>query len=116
MQTLNAYEQIPLTQAQLQHTNILETAKDLLEQSPNEYLRYRLGLLLKGWRNIIQVDASKVRRARRSTSHSVFEAVIMDDERFFKTKSVPELLDRLLKSFDQNYKVIWSTGFHRNAF
>lgn len=105
LQTLNAYEQIPLTKKQLQQTNILATAKDLYDQSPSEYLRYRLGLLLKMWRNIIQIDASKVHTPRRSASHSVFEAVMMDDERFFNTKSVPELLDRLLKSFDRNYKV-----------
>ena len=106
LQILNVYEQIPLTKQQLQKTNIIATVKDLYNQSPNQYLKYRLEILLGKWRGTVRMDSSKVRKPRRSTSKSVFEAVLMDDDRFFKTKSVPELLDRLLKSFDQNYKVI----------
>lgn len=106
LQTINVYEQIPLTKQQLQTTNIMATVKDLYDQSPNQYLKYRLEILLSMWRNTIQMDSSKVRKPYRRTTHSVFEAVIKDDDRFFKTKSVPELLDRLLKSFDRYYKVI----------
>lgn len=84
----------------------MATVKDLYNQSPNQYLKYRLETLLCKWRDTMQMGSSKVRKAHRRTSHSVFEAVIMDDDRFFKTKNVPELLDRLLKSFDRNYKVL----------
>lgn len=66
-------------------------------------------MLLCMWRETIRMESSKVRKPYRRTSHSVFEAVIKDDDRFFKTKSVPELLDRLLKSFDRNYKVFIET-------
>lgn len=111
LQTINVYEQIPLTKEQLQQTNIIATAKDLCDQTPNQYLKYRLEMLLHMWRDTIQTESSKVRKSFRRTSvHSVFEAVIKDDDRFFKTKSVPELLNRLLKSFDRNYKVFWN--FH----
>lgn len=103
------YEQIPLTKEQLKQTNIIATVKDLYDQSPNQYLKYRLEMLLCMWRETIRMESSKVRKPYRRTSHSVFEAVIKDDDRFFKTKSVPELLDRLLKSFDRNYKVFIET-------
>lgn len=104
LQMINVFEQTPLTKKQLYETNIIETVEDLHDQSPNQYLKYRLEILLSMWRKTIKMESSKQRKARRR-SHSVFEAVIMDDDQFFKTKSVPELLNRLLKSFDRNYKV-----------
>lgn len=79
--------------------------EDLYVQTPNHYLKYRLELLLAAWRDVLQKDPTKKHKPRRPTSSSVFEAIIEDDDYFFKTKSVPELLHRLLQSFDKNYKV-----------
>lgn len=86
-------------------TKIMEYMNDLYVETPNQYMKYRLELLLKKWHNVVQGDRKKTRHTKRVMSNSVFEAVIKDDDRFFKTKSVPELLHRLLKSFDKNYKV-----------
>lgn len=66
-------------------------------------MKYRLESLLAGWRDIVHVVPTKKRKTQHPTS--VFEAIIKDDDYFFETKSVPELLHRLLKSFDRNYKV-----------
>lgn len=102
---IQVFEQIPLTKAQLCDSDIMEHVQELYDQTPNDYLKYRLQNLLEMWRDVLQVN-SKRHKLHRSTSNSVFEAIIMDDDKFFRTKSVPELLHRLLKSFDRHYKVI----------
>lgn len=100
---MTVFEQIQFTKKQLQDTRIMEFMNDLYEQTPNHYLKYRLESLLAGWRDIVHVVPTKKRKTQHPTS--VFEAIIKDDDYFFETKSVPELLHRLLKSFDRNYKV-----------
>lgn len=97
-------EQLPLTKSQLEESNIIEHVAELYAQTPNEYLKYRLKVILEKWRGIIYVKP-KWQKMHRSTSNSVFEAIIMHDDQFFHTKSLPELIHRLLKSFDENYKV-----------
>lgn len=82
----------------------MEHVQELYDQTPNHYLKYRLQNLLEMWHGVFQ-KRSKHHKSHRSTSNSVFEAIIMDDDSFFRTKSVPELLHRLLKSFDRHYKV-----------
>lgn len=106
MQTITVFEQVQLTKEQLQQTNVFECMESLYDDTPNQYLQYRLSFILTKWRDILREEPSKKRKTHRAVSSSVFEAIIMDDDRFFKTKSVPELLHRLLKSFDRNYKVI----------
>lgn len=81
--------------------------EELCTESPNQYLKYRLEHLLGMWRDVLHTYSSKTHEVRRSPTKSVFEAIITHDDKFFRTKSVPELLHRLLKSFDQNYKVIF---------
>lgn len=105
MQTLTVFEQIQLTKEQLESTRIVECMKDLYVETSNRYLKYRLEIVLRKWRDILQNKPLKMRKAHHTVSSSVFEAIIMDDDRFFETTSVPELLHRLLKSFDKNYKV-----------
>lgn len=83
----------------------MECMEDLYVQTPNQYLKYRLESLLVVWRDILHVNMTSKQKPRRETSSSVFEAIIKDDDHFFRTKSVLELLHRLLQSFDKNYKV-----------
>lgn len=75
---------------------------ELHSETPNQYLKYRLEFVLKKWREILEKEQKK---KSHSPSSSVFEAILRDDDYFFQTTSVPELLHRLLKSFDKNYKV-----------
>ncbi|XP_055300467.1 uncharacterized protein LOC129567520 [Sitodiplosis mosellana] len=105
MQTMSVFEQIQLTKEELESTKICEYMKDLYVETTNQYLKYRLEIVLHQWRDILRNAPMKQPKSRRVVSSSVFEAVIMDDDRFFETTSVPELLHRLLKSFDKNYKV-----------
>lgn len=105
LQSIGVFEQIDLTKEQLMTTKIMEYMNDLYVETPNQYMKYRLELLLKKWHYVLQGDRKKTRRSTHLVSNSVFEAVIKADDRFFKTKNVPELLHRLLKSFDKNYKV-----------
>lgn len=108
LQTLTVFEQIQLTKKQLESSEIYELMTDLYNETSDQFLKYRLELVLRKWRDVLKDEPAKVSkktRSRRSKSSSVFEAVIMDDDRFFKTTSVPELLHRLLKSYDKNYKV-----------
>lgn len=106
METIAVFEQIHLTKEQLAESNIMEYIKELNMETSNRYLKYRLKNILQKWRDIVKNDSFKMRKSHRTVSSSVFEAVIMDDDQFFETTSVPELLHRLLKSFDKNYKVI----------
>ncbi|XP_031624660.1 uncharacterized protein LOC116341627 [Contarinia nasturtii] len=106
MQTITIFDQIQPTKEQLVASNVEECIKELYYDTPNAYLKYRLGFVIKKWRTILENETVKPDKPGRAKSNSVFEAIIMDDDRFFETKSVPELLHRLLKSFDKNYKVI----------
>lgn len=119
---LLVFDQIQFDKKQLKHTKIIKFVNEVYEQTPNQYLRYRLELLLKRWRLIYQRESKKPKillvnespppsspasiASTASTCESVFDAIIMDDHHFFQTKSVPELLQRLLKSLDKNYKVV----------
>lgn len=105
LQTLTVFEQIDLTKQQLKSSGIYELVKDLYAETSDRFLKYRLELVLCKWRDILKDQLLKKGKSRRTVCSSVFEAVIMDDDRFFKTTSVPELLHRLLKSYDKNYKV-----------
>lgn len=105
MQTIAVFDQINLTKEQLVSSKIMEYIKELYMETSNRYLKYRLKNILQKWRDIVKNDSLKMRKPNRTVSSSVFEAVIMDDDQFFETTSVPELLHRLLKSFDKNYKV-----------
>lgn len=105
MQCINVYDQIQLTREQLNDTNVVECMKELLDDTPSKYLKSRLGAVLRKWRQILRNDKSKSKKQQRAKCSSVFEAIITDDDQFFETTSVPELLHRLLKSFDKNYKV-----------
>lgn len=103
LKLIQVFEQISLTKTQLCKSNIMEHVQELYDQTPNHYLKYRLQNLLEMWHGVFQKRSKH--QSHRSTSNSVFEAIIMDDDSFFRTKSVPELLHRLLKSFDRHYKV-----------
>lgn len=105
LEMLTVFEQIQLTKKQFQSSGIYELMQDLYDETSNGFLKYRLELVLCKWRDIVKDQPLKKGKSRRTKSSSVFEAVIMDDDRFFRTTSVPELLHRLLKSYDKNYKV-----------
>lgn len=105
MQTITVFDQITLTKEELMSTQIMDLMKDLQVETSNPYLKYRLEFVLQKWRAVLQNKPLKMRKSRSAVSTSVFEAIITDDEQFFETTSVPELLHRLLKSFDKDYKV-----------
>lgn len=111
MQTILVFDQIQFTKKQLKENKLIKYVNEIYEQSPNQYLKYQLEQLLQKWREIRATKTVKIRDSHRPTC--VFDAIIMDDHRFFKTKCLPELLHRLLKSFDKNYKVMheWASLF-----
>lgn len=84
-----------LTQRELKKVNLPKKLKSVRQNSRNKYLINRIKLLEKKWK----------RSEIKCRSTNVFDAIITGDHDFFETKSVPDLLQRLLKSFDKDYNV-----------
>lgn len=105
LKTITDFEQMHLTKSQIKDTKIVERIRELYENTPNQYLKSRLELLLAKWIDICQNESVQLRKPKHAVINSVFEAVIKNDDLFFETRNVPDLLHRLLKSFDKNYKV-----------
>lgn len=112
MQTITIFEHIQLTKEQLIETNIYNDIKFVYSKTPNPILKYRMKFVLLSWRAILRGNGPKTwKNLPLSSSGSVFEAVIMNDERFFLTKSVPALIQRLLKSYDKSFRVSFKFRF-----
>lgn len=106
MQSITVFEHTQTTKEQLIETNIYNCIKHVYVKTPNPILKKRLRFVLLSWRAILRGKVAKTRkRLSLSPSGSVFEAVIMNDERFFLTKSIPALIHRLLKSYDKSFRV-----------
>lgn len=109
MQTIAIFEQIELTRNQLEDSKIVKKVENLRIRTPNQYLSYRLELLLGKWHTFLQKDL-QMTRSQQIKSNSVFEAIIQNDEEFFETDNIYELMHRLDKSIGTNGKV-WHCFF-----
>lgn len=96
METITQFEKASLTKEQLLNSNILKNIQSVYDRTKDEFLRYRLEIVLKKWYQVVMEKSSK----------SVFEAVLTGDDKFFETTSVPELCSRLVESIDKNFKVM----------
>lgn len=104
MQTIAIFEQTELTRKQLEDSNIVKKVENLRIRTSNQYLAYRLELLLGKWHTFLQKDL-RMAQSQQIKSNSVFEAIIQNDEEFFETDNIYELMRRLDKSFGTNGKV-----------
>lgn len=104
MQTIMVFDQITISKEELENTNIIPCMEDLCADTPNRYLKYRLELVLDKWHSILAEKTIKHRQTDQP-SNTVFDAIVNNDDEFFETKNVPELLHRMLKSFNRDYKV-----------
>lgn len=109
MQTIAIFEQIELTRIQLEGSKIVKKVENLRIRTPNQYLSYRLELLLGKWHTFLQKDL-QMAQSQQIKSNSVFEAIIQNDVGFFETDNIYELMHRLDKSFGTNGKVIFVTA------
>lgn len=110
MQTVTIFEQIELTHKQLDESKIIKKVENLRIRTPNRYLAYRLELLLRKWNLCLQKESRLRSNRPHKPSNSVFEAIMQNDEGYFETSNIYELMHRLHKSFGQNGKV--NTIFH----
>lgn len=104
MQTVAIFEQIELTRKQLEDSKIVKKVENLRIRTPNQYLAYRLELLLGKWHTFLQKE-HRMAQAQQIKSNSVFEAIMQNDKDFFETDNIYELMHRLDKSFGTNGKV-----------
>lgn len=102
--TIALFEQIQFTKDQLESTKLIKYINKIYKKSPNQLLKYRLEILLNKWCEIRDFYENN-----RPVCESVFDAILNNDDDFFETKNIRELLHRLLKSFDKNYKVTFSS-------
>lgn len=105
IQSVTIFEQIELTREQLEDAKLIKKVENLRLRTPNQYLAYRLELLLQKWNNFLQKESGYLAVLPRKMSDSVFDAVIENDVEFFKTDDVYVLMHRLHNSFHQNGKV-----------
>lgn len=103
-ETIALFEQIQFTKDQLESTKLIKYINKIYKKSPNQLLKYRLEILLNKWCEIRDFYENN-----RPVCESVFDAILNNDDDFFETKNIRELLHRLLKSFDKNYKVTFSS-------
>lgn len=98
---IKTFQRISLTREQLEEIGcVTRYMKHLRAATPNRQLANQLGQLLKKWHKLKYLEVHE-----KKINYSVFEAIITDDRQFFRLKSVPELMYRLYKSIDKNYRV-----------
>lgn len=102
LQILNALECTSFTKKELKEARILKYIRCLRYATSNSYLLSRIRELNRKWRKTLKAEDIKPKKPAVDT---VFDAIINGDRYFFETKNIPDLLQRLLNSFDKNYNV-----------